>query len=332
VVVTIVDGVRVVSNSELQAFKWCRRHWWLAWYRGLTPRAGESVTGAAATGTRIHEALAGYYVPDDQPAADPLVTLRAAQQRDLALHVGRAFGPDQPLGDENERALTLSEGKRLESDFVLEQRVIEGYLEWLAETGADAEWEIIGSEQYVETVIEVEDCGPVKLIGKLDARVRSRVTGQLRFIDHKTVSTLFDPLLGLNQQMLHYELIGTLLGWGPTTGALYNMLRKVKRTAAARPPFYARVQIDHNKHELQAYSAQLAGTIRDMIDVERRLAAGVSHHAAAYPTPGRDCGWRCQFVGVCRLLNDGSRSEDALTDLYEVRDPLTYYGSSREGE
>jgi hypothetical protein len=327
--VTVVNGVRLVSNSELQSFKWCRRNWWLAWHRGLAPHAGDNVASAAATGGRIHEALAGYYVPDGEPRANPLVTLRAAQERDLAVHVGRTFGPDDPLSDDNERLLAEAERTKLESNFILEARMIEGYIEWLAETGVDAEWEVIGSEEYVEARFTqfVPFAGEeVKLIGKLDARVRSRITGQVKFIDHKSVGTLDDPILGLNQQMLHYNVIGWLLGWGVGAGAIYNMLRKVKRTRASKPPYYARVLINHNQVELNTYVDKLIGTISNLIDVGRQLESGASHQRVAYPTPGRDCAWKCRFFKVCRMLDDGSRAEAALSDLYEARDPLAYYG------
>lgn len=221
----------------------------------------------------------------------------------------------------------------LRSIFELERRMIEGYLEWVAETGVDAELEVLGAERYVEVTVEVEGVGPVKLIGKLDALVRSLVTGQLLMLDHKTVGSFSIPELSLNQQMLHYHFILKLLEANQPTaeGGLYNMLRKVKRTRASKPPYYERRVIHHNEHELRAYSAKVVGTIGDIVETERKLTAGVSHQVAAYPTPSRDCHWKCAFFKVCRMFDDGSRVEAALENLYEVRDPLSYYGG-RERE
>ena len=61
------DGLRLISNSEIQTYKDCKRKWWLTYHRGLvepTPRVGP-----LAIGTRIHLALAAYYDPnsDDDP-------------------------------------------------------------------------------------------------------------------------------------------------------------------------------------------------------------------------------------------------------------------------
>ena len=323
---TIVDGVRLVSNSEVQSFKWCRRHWWLSWYRGLT-LPYENYTSAAATGGRIHEALAGLYVPDGVTPQNPLEVLRAVQTRDSqaqALRRLEAFGEDE--------VKSLDEvDEQLRKQFDLEQAMIEGYVQWLEETGADSEWEVLGSEQYVEAPFTVKpDPGVVvKLIGKLDAPVRSRVNGVRRFIDHKTVGSLFDPLLGINQQMLHYHLIEWLSAAENEercAGALYNMLRKVKRTRASKPPYFARHTIDHNQIELNTYRDKLSGVITDMMNVEYWLEQKVVHQEVVYPTPGRDCTWKCQFLRVCRMFDDGSRVEAALENIYVKRDPLSYYG------
>lgn len=326
---TVVNGVRVFSNSEVQAFKWCRRHWWLAWHRGLTPKI-ESVTSAAATGTRVHEALASWYVPDGDERVDPLFTLTAVQDRDMAIHSVSAL---RDTGDD-EAAQLLQTESELRSTFELERRMVEGYLEWVAESGVDSELEVLGAERYVEAAVEVEGVGLVKLIAKLDALVRHRVTGLLMFIDHKTVGSFSIPELGMSQQMLHYHLIQRLTAPSDRrpAGALYNMLRKVKRTRASKPPYYERRAVPHNDHELEAYSAKLVGVIGDVVEVERRLEAGVSHQVAAYSTPSRDCAWRCQFFKVCRMLDDGSRAEAALEDLYEVRSPLDYYGGREKVE
>lgn len=324
---TIVDGVRLVSNSEVQTFKDCPRRWWLAWYRGLTLRT-EDVGSPAATGTRVHKALAAYYVPEGQTSADPLKTLEELQNADLHVLQDRtaAHSDEAWIGEQAQDALTA-----ITPQFDLEHAMISGYLEWLAQTGEDADLEVIEPEAYVEASIGLQTGGrETKLIGKLDARVRSRLTGRRRFIDHKTVGSLHDPLLGLNQQMLHYHLIEWLNTFDTDgdrcDGALYNMLRKTKRTPRSTPPFYARVPIDHNQYELDGYLKQLYGVIRHVYETEQLLAAGVDHHTAVPSRPSRDCTWKCPFFRVCRMFDDGSRVEAALESLYVQRDPLDYYG------
>jgi hypothetical protein len=338
--VTIVDGVRLVSNSEVQTYKDCPRRWWLAWYRGLTPRTAD-VTSPAATGNRIHAALAAYYVPDGEQAIGPLVTLLRLQDEDFA-----KFDATVDEWTEEDRTAvvradgTITERRRAEllSTFDLENAMLSGYLGWIAETGVDAELEVVQSEAYVEARFDPPSGQPadevfgsdVKLIGKIDARVRSRVTGRRKFIDHKTVGALYDPMLGLNQQMLHYQLIeflNTNDADQRCDGALYNMLRKVKRTRASKPPYFARVPIDHNIHELKNYLYQIGGVIASIVETEEILAWNEApHQAVVPPRPSRDCVWKCPFFKVCRMFDDGSRVEDAVEALYEKRDPLSYYG------
>lgn len=334
---TIVDGVRLVSNSEVQTFKDCPRRWWLAWYRGLTPRV-QRVDGPASTGTRIHVALASLYVPDGETPANPLQTLQRVQNEDM-----EALNAQSSTWDEDEGELVVTwHGSTVEriraellSSFDLELAMIEGYVQWLEETGADEDLEVVASEAYVEAELlpwreaKLWYRTSVKLIGKLDARTLSRTTGRRRFIDHKTVGSLHDPILGINQQMLHYQLIeflNTNDGEARCDGALYNMLRKVKRTAKATPPFYGRVPIDHNIHELENYREQLIGVTTRIVEAEEYLEEHDSHHGAVPSRPSRDCVWKCEFFKICRMFDDGSRVEDAVRDLYEVRDPLSYYG------
>lgn len=331
---TVVDGVRLVSNSEVQTFKDCPRKWWLAWFRGLVPLQ-ESPVGAAATGTRYHAAIAELYVPDGQTPGDPLAKLDELHQeaRDA---FDSYLNADPRTGEEQYVSLEIPE--KMNKAFDLERAMVEGYLQWREETGADAQLEVIAPEMYVEAEFRytLDGYAPddVKLIGKLDARTRNRITGGIRFIDHKSVGSLFDPLLHINQQMLHYHVIERLVtpeGEPRCEGALYNMARKVKRTAKATPPFYARVHIDHNFMELDNYEQQLRGVISQMVHAEYLLDQGIPHQYAVPSRPNRDCAWKCPFLKVCRMFDDGSRVEDAIEGLYEVRDPLDYYGGKEKG-
>ena len=79
----LVNGYRLVSNSEIQTFKQCRRKWWLQWYRGLASRQTE-VQGVRSTGTRLHIGLDAYYQPEGQSTRAALAALAATQAEDLA--------------------------------------------------------------------------------------------------------------------------------------------------------------------------------------------------------------------------------------------------------
>lgn len=315
---TKVDGVRLVSNSEVQAFKSCRRKWWLAWYRGYTPRMTE-FSGVRSIGTRLHLALSSYYTPGYIDSVNPLEAHVKAAEEDMAAYLANA----------EQRGYVVDTSPLLKN-FSLERIMLEGYLEWLAETGADEDLEIIASEQYMEATLKPG----TKIIGKLDARVRSRTTGRRKFIDHKSVSVFVKPqLLRQNEQFLHYELLESLSGAPERCdGAFYNQLRRVKRTANAKPPFYKREIVQHNQHELDSYTKRLRGTIREIELTEERLEQGIDPLFLVPPTPTTECDWKCPFVAVCPMYDDGSRAEDALEGLFVQHDPLSYYGDKEREE
>ena len=300
------DGRRRFSNSELQTFKDCRRKWWLTYYRKLALKIKE-VLGPRPIGTGVHHALATHY--------------------------GNLGDPLQALGELHDewRGHLSADGKDLKkflSQSQLQRIMVEGYLQWLEETGADADLEVVDAETYLEASIEIPGWGTVLIIGKIDLRVRKRSDGSYWVLDHKSVPNFAAKMFMLrsDEQMLHYHLLEILQETGVRTGgAIYNMMRKVKRSATAKPPFYERVDIRHNQHQMSSYLTRLTATINDILTVEARLDAGEPHQAVVYPRPNNDCGWKCDFSAVCPLLDDGSRAEEMLQMVYTSTDPLARY-------
>ncbi len=301
---------RYLSNSEIQTFKRCRRKWWLAWHRGLKLKS-EAPVGVKQIGNRLHRALEKHYVPGGPPSA---TTLLDALEREII--IDRSALPDDTDQD------TLS---KFTSEADLERIMLEGYVQWLQETGADSELEVIAPETYLEA--EIMD--GVAIIGKIDVRVRRKTDGAHLFIDHKSVGDLKGPtlMLPLDEQMLHYHLLEqkNVDEGEHAAGALYNMLRRVKRTARAQPPFYHRVEVRHNAHELRNFENRLIGEITDIRDMQHALEAGANPAYHTYPRPTRDCTWDCPFFAICPMFDDGSRVEDLITAYYDEVDPLEYY-------
>jgi RecB family exonuclease len=317
---TLVNGVYLFSNSEIQDFKDCPRRWWLTWHRGLIPRE-QRVDGVRDTGTRIHAALASYYVPEGQTPANPIDTLALAQHEDVA-KVLAAVGTD---GDLDQMQVTID---KLATTFDLEHAMISGYMDWLQETGADSDLEVIAPETYVEADFVAINGQNTKLIGKMDARVRSLSTGHLRFIDHKTGEFPNLRLLRMNEQALHYhilEWISAPRGSQPCDGGIWNTLRRTKRTSKSKPPYYQRDVVDHNRYELDAYGQRLRIVIKQILRLGHQLENGSNPALTAYPRPSRDCIWKCEFFKICNMFDDGSRVEDAVESLYQVGDPLGHY-------
>lgn len=297
-----------LTNSEMTAFRRCRRKWWLQYVRALARARPDNPGSPRAIGTTVHNALADYY----ETGADP------------AQHV-RASLADAIASGADERAAVKAND--------LAVAMVEGYLEWLADTGADSDMDVLGTER----AAEVEVAPGVSLLAKLDAVVDHRPTGQKLAFEFKTVSDLKTQreLLKLDTQFLTEHLVRFLLqlrdGAEPEqaitdcSGVLWRGLRRVKRTAAAKPPFYAEEIVPHNLDELRNHWRHVVALSKEMGAARTRLANGEDHHKVVPPSPDKSCGWSCDFFHICPMFDDGSRVEDALAANYVVIDPLERY-------
>ena len=317
--------VMQISNSEIQCYKMCKRKWWLTYYRHLVPIREES-HGPRTIGNRVHGAVAHYYTAQ--------ATCEDAQQQAIDLHDWAvALDIDKFPEDESEI--------RKEAD--LSRAMLEGYFEWLAETGADEGMTVVGVEEEVEkTIITPWTKTPVRIRAKLDLRVSQKHplgvghAPQTMFLDHKTVQEFTTPTrtLHLDEQMLLYDW---LLRWfelpgGVVNGAIYNMLRKVKRSRQAKPPFYERFTVRHTKQELRSFHARLMGELEDIIQTRKRLdlvPGGESVVHIVYPTPTRNCSWACDFFPVCNLIDrPDDKPDQMIARLYQEGDPYKRYDGS----
>jgi RecB family exonuclease len=295
-----------ISNSEIQTYKDCKRRWWLSYYRRLQPKQ-KSFTGALALGSRVHEALDMYY------------------SKQIPLQEAHAQLVEQ------DKILLENEGRDtfdLDSEAELGRIMLEGYLQWVEENGIDAELEMISTEEIIE--MPLFD-GKVILQGKIDMRVRRKADGVRMFRDFKTVGgsfTDFTAMAHMNEQILTYMLLETAQNkeGERSEGGLFTMLKKVKRSANARPPFYEQMEVRHNVFALRSFWQRIHGTLTDMLATRKALDDGTDHRFAAYPSPSRDCKWKCSFFSICPMFDDGSAAEAALEDAFEVSNPYAYYG------
>jgi len=337
VTMPVRDGsVRYITNSELQTFKTCKRKWWLAYWRRLTPLR-EDVTGVRSIGTRLHLALAARYTPDGTEA-DALVMLSDSYAADLVRL--------NDLGQYNE-------AEELMKDRDLAITMLEGYFDWTAEEGADVGIEVYATEDEISAelagVTDASTGAPVSLLGRLDARFIREIDGARMFLDHKTVGSFSQATatLHMDEQMLMYHLLEILDGMRDGTpfeevprcdGGVYNMLRRVKRSSRSKPPYYGREEIRHNVHELRSFYFRTMRTIADIMQLSTMLARTPleEQHTLAYPRPSRDCVWSCDYYMACPLFDDGSHVEGLLNTAFVNYDPLARYADNtsdlNEGE
>lgn len=296
--------MKYLSNSEMAEWRTCRRAWWLGYGRGLRRRGYRDYNAATGIGNRVHECLDQYY----GHGVDPLATL--ALLRDRALSDDPAFSSD------------------IQKEYDMCEAMLSGYVEWLAETGADQALRVTGSE----SALVVPFGEGLSLVSKLDVRIEHEEFGSNLSMDHKTVQALDTPIqtLQLDTQMLTQHLCEYIAqrdngGIERARGVLYNMLKKSKRTARAAGPFFKREPVRHNEQQLLSHWKHVARIAQEIADATAHLNAGVDHHDIVPPSPTRDCKWRCPFFNVCPMFDDGSNVEAALAANYEIGDPIERY-------
>lgn len=311
------DNTLRLSNSEMRTWRRCKRKWYLGVYRGFRPMERD-FGRPTGLGTRVHDCLSLLYDPRIEDF-HPLEWIRYQQRLDIAKH---------PTYED-----------AIDTDADMAYIMIEGYLQWLEETGNDADLRLIAPEAVMEVPLFIAETGEqVNLLSKIDARVERDHDGVRFSLEHKTVQSLTAPLplLQIDSQLLTEHLVEFLTLRAETSdeeaqqrragGVLYNMFRKVKRTANAKPPFYGREEVRHNIDELRNHWHHVAAQANEILEAHRRLDAGESHHAVCYPAPGATCTWECEFFRVCAMMDDGvSDTTMAFTDLYREGDHLERY-------
>jgi RecB family exonuclease len=299
-----------ISNSEVQTYKDCKRKWWLSYYRRLQPKT-QQMTGALALGSRIHQALDDYY-----SKGIPLL-----EAHSILVATDRKVLED-----------SFRDTYDLDSEAELGRIMLEGYLQWVEENGIDSELEMISTEEIISMpMLE----GRVELQGKIDMRVRRKADGVRMFRDFKTVGgsfTDFGAMAHMNEQILTYMLLEAAQNKDGerSEGGIFTLLKKVKRSTNARPPFFDQIEVRHNVFALRSFWQRVNGVLTDLMKTRDDLDAGADHRYVAYPRPSRDCKWKCQFFTVCPLLDDGSAAEQAISEMFDVGDPYGYYGTEEK--
>lgn len=311
------------SNTELRTFKRCKRKWWLAFYLQLRLKADG--VGPLSLGLMIHHPLEVYYA---QPVRDPATF---GWQTIMNVYFQERL--------QDPRLPEHLHGK-MQEDFELAKIMVKGYFDWLQEEGSDSDIEVISAEREVEAYIGEILGQQVHLIGKLDTEIRLKSSGFRSFMDHKSVQDLVSLPKGIemDEQLKTYGLLQRMEAVAKGTGesqfahgGVLNMLRKVKRTAKANPPFYGRAGTAHNDTVYRNFFTRVWGEVYDILTTRARLDAGADPQQVVYPTPTRDCDWDCPFKVACPRFDDGSDVNVILAEQFEVHDPYERYVEVEKG-
>lgn len=292
----------IVSNSEIQEFKLCRRKWHLHYVRGL--RKAETPVGALALGTAVHEALGAYYEPEGNPQK-AMIRLDALYSEKLATFEDKY--------DE------------IQKDYRLASTMVQGYFQWVEEEGIDQNLVTLESEAEIESEIVLPSGLVVVVLGKRDL-IGADEHGRKFFLDFKTCQTLNDPLLDLNEQLLTYALLYKLNNPEDMPQyAIWRMLRKVLRSERAKPPFYSTEQIELSDRVLRNFYIRLSGTLEDMARVKLGLGEGGDPQFLCYPTASSRCSWGCDFRVGCPMVDRDEYAEAYVQDNYISHNPYDRY-------
>lgn len=306
------DDTRYVSNSEMETFMDCKRKWmlqyWLRWQKDYE----DPLTSAARdAGTVAHAAVEAYYTNgghDKQAAIDEISRLR-----NEAMVIA-----------EDEVAAKHLHHKVYDAAHAM----VEGYFEWLEETGADAGLTFTRVEAEIYTDSPVEKMG---VRGKVDQEIRDDNSGLYFVGDLKTTKEIERPIklmnLGIPQALTYV--------WGLQKehkdriymGAYWTILRNVKRGATSKPPFYARHLVRIAQPDLDAHELYLTGVLSEIQRTMTRLVHGEDHRLVAPPHRTFDCLWKCPFYDVCEGLNSRFKPEDIGEFGYHQYDPNARYST-----
>ena len=174
------DGKLHISNSEIKTYHRCRRKWLLHYYLWWNKQQAEDFSTPLTLGSAVHESLEQYYLN----GLDPVAYLRGVYEDRLDEADRLGYFESVITAVQKERDLALA--------------MVEGLLEWQAETGVDNGMTLIGVEKTLEAPLP----NGTILRGKLDQQWRLD-DGRVIFRDWKTCqsfSGLEDGFL-LNEQI-----------------------------------------------------------------------------------------------------------------------------------
>jgi RecB family exonuclease len=317
-----VTDLPAISNSEMGMFADCPRRWWFTHVLNLgLPKVKVPVTGALAFGTRIHRCLELKYEQGQDPL-DAYEELHKAAVEALDASEAALGYPDP------------DQRTKLDQEHSLGRAMLEGFEQWAADTGLDEGMTFLGAERLVQVASGIEG---VMLRGKLDQLWKRDIDGAQLFRDFKTAAELTSgpAMLPMNEQFMFYVLLlrlerlatGNQDMDGLPRGGMYTMLKKVKRTARANPPFYDQVEVMYNDQALRSMYLRVHRRLELMLDARARLGAGQDHRYVVPPRPTKDCSWKCPFLHVCPMADDTPDETffPMLDQLFVTVDPYERY-------
>jgi len=298
----MTDISHLIRQSEFSTWDFCRRLHNLQYTRRLSPQhSGRRMPdkGQRDIGTVYHAGVEEIHLGHSFNSAMLAITEKVHELR----HIREGFEVPDLTPDLDPEWYKLQE---------LCLIMLEGYVEWLGNEGIDAGNRTLAVEQPFE--VALGETG-VSVYGTWDLVQHNHKLGGVTVDDGKTVGPLDIPHPS-DFQMRTYSW-----AWWKHTGeapvaARHRQARRVRRSATAKPPFYAVPQIPITETIMEAHEAQLIERAQDIMTARTRDTAD----PMLYPRTSRDCSWRCAFKDICAMVDDGDDIEFVLEQNYYVRE------------
>ena len=278
----------VITHSDIASYLRCRRAW--AWGFVQDEKKPERPVGAAALGTRVHSGLEAYYKSGDDPVEEHDRLAKAA-----ITYLETTDAPGWEID-------------QLYTEMIIGRNCIISHQDWLAASGADAEFEVVDVEQKLEAPILG---GRVILRGRVDIRFRSMNDNMIYTNDWKTSSAQGSVREGFErsyQSPIYIALTALQPDAEPVGGAYYTVIRKTKNLARATRPLVERFRVPATRRTAEAKMKQIEAICEDMLVTAARVEAG--DLACAYPSPMDSCRW-CSYKQPCELMDESPEAANA---------------------
>ncbi len=281
-------------QSDFSSYSSCRRSWAMQYRLGLhKPRTAPSTAGV---GTLVHYGLEHYY------AGLPKVGV-------LGLMRARSNSEREALGE-------ASWLKKFDANAKLAVRMVEGYIDWVAAEGKDVGWQVTAVER--DLTVEWPGRPGIFITGRVDLEVTDQY-GLQKLVDFKTrASTNPQFADSIDFQRKAYAVMRMLEDGTLYAGAIHRYLKRVLRSATATPPFYGEHEVHFTVEGLRRHFKIMDAMLAEMIPLAQHVAdsgaAGLTD-TRLYPTPTKDCDWRCPFTDVCDTVDSGGH-EWLLNEFY----------------
>lgn len=333
--------------TERNSFRTCRRSWHLGTIRRLAPKG--KATWYFMFGDMVHAALETYYKNNRSLAlaADILHTEWLKHDESLREMYGALYASPEVKEywyEEYQKAASMLYYYDLyDKSHPFFDRVLDMSIE---------------ERSFIEILDGEGEAHPGLLSGRIDMVVE-REDG-IWIVDHKTLSSApSDSALDIDDQITAYCYIYWRTTGVMPRGGMYNVLLKdppkpprvlkngtISKDKSQRTTyelymealvendqdpadyteileylenkgwsqFFVRMQSERNMEQLAQFEKHLYHEYVDMADA-------LEHPDALYPNPSQYTCPRCQFLPICKAMEEGSDSEYVIGHGYEVLEP-----------